>query len=232
MSGISLLTPDAALPDVARAPAPWTLRGEGWILLLQLPEAVRSNPRQLPPELQGQPLAGPSILMFVDYAESPAGPYRELLYIPGRCRTADGVRAWSVTRIFVSTWDSVVNGRLNWGIPKDHAAFERRPAGRGERIDVAVADRRVASLELEARGPALPVHAGLLPGGLRRLVQYHGGQRFEFSPTARGRASLARVGSIEADPELLGDFSGAQVTLALRIPGFRLHFPAADCRPR
>lgn len=232
MSGMPLLTPDAALPDVVRAPAPWTLRGDGWIMLLRLPEAARSDPRQLPPELRGRPLAGPSMLMFVDYAESPAGPYRELLYIPGRFRTAEGVRAWSVTRIFVSTWDSVVNGRLNWGIPKDLAQFTRTPTGRSERIDVAAGDRRIASLELEARGLALPVHAALLPRGLLRLVQYHGTQRFEFTPAARGRASLARVGNIAADPELLGEFSGARVSLALRIPEFRLHFPVAASRRR
>lgn len=229
---MALLTPDEALPEARRAPAPWTLQGDGWILLLRLPDPVRHDPRQLPPELRGRPLAGPSILMFVDYAESPAGPYRELLFMPGRFRLDDGRSAWSVTRIFVSTWASVVNGRLNWGIPKDHATFERRPTGRGERIDVSVADRRAASLELEARGPALPVHAGLLPGALRRLVQYHGGQRFEFTPTARGRASLAQVGRIDADAGLLGDLSAVRVALALRIPAFRLHFPAADSRPR
>lgn len=227
-----LLTPDAALPDVLRAPAPWTLRGDGWILLLRLPAAVRSDPRRLPPELRGRPIGGPSILMFVDYAESPAGPYRELLYIPGRFRTADGGRAWSVTRIFVSTWDSVVNGRLNWGIPKDLAAFERRPTDRGECIRVAIGERQVASLELAARGPALPVHSGLLPGRLRRLVQYHGEQRFEFTPSAHGRASLARVSNITADPELLGECSRARVSLALRIPDFRLQFPVAASRPR
>jgi hypothetical protein len=232
VSDPSLLTPDEALPEVARAAAPWALRGDGWILLLRLPEAIRRKPGRLPPELRGRPIVGPSILMFVAYTESPAGPYREFLYMPGRFQAADGDRAWSVTRIFVSTWESVVNGRLNWGIPKDLAAFECSPTERGERIDVTVGERRVASLALDARGPALPVHAGLLPAGLRRLVQYHGARRFEFTPTARGRASLASVEHLETDPQLLGDFSAARVSLALRIPGFQLHFPAADSRPR
>jgi hypothetical protein len=232
VSDLSLLTPDEALPEVARAPAPWTLRGAGWILLLRLPEAARRGPGRLPPELRSRPVGGPSILMFVAYADSPAGPYRELLYMPGRFQAADGVRAWSVTRIFVSSWESVVNGRLNWGIPKELATFECSPTEGGERIDVTVGERRVASLALHARGPALPVSAGLLPGGLRRLVQYHGARRFEFTPTARGRAGLASVEHLETDPELLGDFAAARVSLALRIPGFRLHFPAADSRPR
>ena len=227
-----MLTPDAALPDVMPAPAPWTLHGDGWVVLLRLPDAQRRDPGHLPPELRDRPVTGPAVLMFVDYAESPAGPYRELLYMPGRCQATDGMRAWSVTRIFVSTWDSVVNGRRNWGIPKDLAEFTRTPTGRGERIEVTAGARRVASLELAARGPALPVHAGLLPRRLRRLVQYHGAQRFEFTPAARGRASLARVMHVETDAALLGAISAAQVVMALRIPGFRLEFPVATRRPR
>lgn len=226
MSSSILLTADEDLPDVRRAPAPWTLDGDGWILLLRLPEDVRQDARHLPPELRDQALLGPSIVMFVDYADSPAGPYRELLYIPGRCETADGRRAWTVTRIYVSSWDSVVNGRQNWGIPKDLAEFERTSTGRGERIRVAVGNRQIASLELESRGPALPVHAGLLPGGLRRIVQYHAGRSFEFTPVARGRAALARAGRLETDTGLFPDLAGGRLALALRVPRFRLHFPA------
>lgn len=227
MSATRLLTPDAGLPAVARAPAPWTLHGDGWILQLHLPEAARRDPAHLPPELQGRPLGGPSIVMFVDYADSPAGPYRELLYIPGRFTLDGGRRAWSVTRIYVSSWESVVNGRLNWGIPKDHAEFRRVPAGRGERLEVETGGRRIATLELAPRGPALPVHAGLLPATLRALTQFHGGRRFELAPGAVGRAGLARVISLASDPALFPALDAARVRLAARIPRFTMTFPAA-----
>lgn len=228
MSGEILLTPDADLPEVQRAPAPWRLHGEGWILLLRLPDEVRHDTRHIPPALRGCALSGPSIVMFVDYADSPAGPYRELLYIPGRFTLPGGRRAWSVTRIYVSSWDSVVNGRLNWGIPKDHAQFIRGPAGRGapaERICVEAAGGQVAALELRARGPAMPVHAGLLPASLRRLVQFHAGRRFEFVPRASGRAGPAQVRSLRSNSALFPDLSAARVQLALRVPAFSLQFP-------
>lgn len=227
MTGPRLLTPDDALPEVARAPAPWTLHGDGWMLLLRLPEAQRRDPAQLPHELQGRPIRGPSVLMFVDYAASPAGPYRELLYIPGRFELEDGRRAWSVTRIYVSSWESVVNGRLNWGIPKDHAEFRRTRVGRGERLEVETAGRRIATLELAPRGPALPVRAGLLPASLRTLVQFHGGRRFELAPGAAGRAGLARVVSLASDPELFPALGAARLQLAARIPRFSMSFPVA-----
>ena len=47
-----------------------------------------------------------------------------LLLIPGTMRFPDGRRYASFSRILVSTWDSVVNGRINWGIPKDRANFD------------------------------------------------------------------------------------------------------------
>lgn len=222
-----LLTADHALPEVPRAPAPWTLHGAGWILLVDLPEAVRQDARHVPEALQGLPLEGPSIVMFVDYADSPAGPYRELLYIPGRVLFPDGRRAWSVTRIYVSSWDSVVNGRLNWGIPKDRADFDCRSSGRGEHIRVTAGERLIASLELERRGLAWPVHGGLLPAAFRRVVQHHGGRRFELVPEARGRAGLARLKNATSDPDLFPALEEGRVNMAFHVPRFRLCFPPA-----
>jgi hypothetical protein len=216
---------------VARAPAPWTLQGDGWIMLLRLPEATRRDPRHLPPELRARPVSGPSIVMFVDYSESPVGPYRELLYIPGRFDLGAGQHAWSVTRIYVSSWESVVNGRLNWGIPKDHADFRRERAGRGETIRVESSGKVVASLALAPRGPSLPVRGGLLPEGMRRLVQHYEGRRFELAPLAAGRAGLARVTALESNPELFPDLAAARVTMAMRVPRFSLTFPIATVAP-
>lgn len=228
MSAYRLLTADSELPAVPAAPAPWRLDGAGWILLLRLPEAARRDLRHLPGELAERPLGGPSLLMVVDYASSPAGPYRELLFMPGRFELPGGGRAWSVTRIYVSSWKSVVNGRRNWGIPKDLARFERTAAGRGERLTISVGDRIAASLELKGYGPALPVSASLLPAGLRQLVQYHGGQRFELTPGGAGRARPARAIRLDSDPELFPDLAGARVLAGFQVPRFKLGFPVAS----
>jgi hypothetical protein len=227
-----LLTPDSGLPEVQAAPAPWQLTGDGWILLLELPQAARRDPRHLPPALRDCPLGGPAIVMFVDYAESPAGPYRELLYIPGRFTLADGRHAWSVTRIYVSTWESVVNGRRNWGIPKDRADFSRAQAEGAEQLRVSVDGRKVAELELRSRGPRLPARAGLLPAAMRRLVQYHAGHRFELAPGAHGGVRLARAAHLASDPELFPALAGARVRLALKAERFTLEFPLAAIVPQ
>nr|WP_254606064.1 hypothetical protein [Deinococcus sp. JMULE3] len=62
----------------------------------------------------GGPEAG--ALMLVRYAQSGVGPYDELLWV-----SLSG--APQVTRIVVSTQDSVEWGRRNWAIPKSRADF-------------------------------------------------------------------------------------------------------------
>jgi hypothetical protein len=227
MSAYRLRTADEELPEVAPAPAPWTLRGDGWILLLRLPEDIRRDPAHLPPELQGRPMSGPSVVMYAEYTDSPVGPYRELLYIPGRADLGNGRRAWSVTRIYVSTWASVVNGRANWGIPKDRADFHRESRAGADHIQVTANGQPVAQLELAARGPALPFHAALLPGSLRTLVQHHAGRAFELTPAARGLTGLGRAVQLAGSDDLFPRIDEARVLLTLRAPRFTLAFPAA-----
>lgn len=69
------------------------------------------------------------MVMVVRYKDCPAGPYDELLYVPGlfsRKETADQYFL-SNTRIYVSTDVSVANGRKEWGIPKHRADFSFDP---------------------------------------------------------------------------------------------------------
>lgn len=68
---------------------------------------------------------------FETLPSPPVGPYDELIYVPGLfsrrprqpLRTgrtaAEPIEYFpSITRIYVSTDESVYNGRKNWGIPK------------------------------------------------------------------------------------------------------------------
>ena len=225
MNAPPVRVPDAALPDVASAPPPWDLRGSGCILLLRnhaLPESTGPD----------RPFAGgPGIVMFVDYAESPVGPYREVLFIPGRYRIGGTLR-WSIERIYVSTWASVVNGRRNWGIPKDRADFERvaETAGR-DRYRVATDGEPVVSLDVTYHGPAVPLPSWLAPARLRGLTQDYGGRRFSLAPLATGRIRLARVRDFTANPETFAPINPGNIVAAAGVPEFRMRFPVATVEP-
>lgn len=224
-----MLQPDDILPEVPLRPAPWDLRGSGWIVALKLPARDPAHDAFLPPDLLGRGRSLASYLMFVDYAESGCGPYRELLFIPGAFPCEDGRSHLSISRILVSTWDSVVNGRNNWGIPKDRADFDVRQDGRDEVVRVTSDGRELCELRLAMLrfAPPLPVHSGIVPAALRTMAQRFRGKTYYYAPAARGRVRPGRLVSWRFDGALFPDLSGAAVVAALRVESFRMRFPVA-----
>lgn len=167
------------------------------------------------------------MIMFVDYLGSDAGPYQELLFIPGQFRVRAG-RRWSITRIYVSTRISVSSGQANWGIPKRLADFriEGKP-GETQRVTVSAEGRCAASLEFEPLGFRFPVAGSLIPRPLRSLIQVSGDRCFEFAPTARGNIQAARLLRADADPELFPVPGKGRRLGAFCVPEFQMEFPRA-----
>jgi hypothetical protein len=219
-------------PQVPRVLAPWSLRGHGWIVAMRWPARVADRAAFVPQALQAS-LAGPlSILMLVDYTESPCGPYRELLFIPGSMRFEDGRRHLSISRIVVSTWDSVVNGRANWGIPKDRADF-RIDRGATERIEVRSGTQQMCALDFgAARGPRMPLSTTWLAQRWLTLAQVHDGYTYYYTPVARGAIRWCRLLDWRFGPTLFPDLSAARVAAAVRVEEFTMLFPQARVAAR
>lgn len=226
-----MLQPDHTLPSVPLKPSPWSLQGQGWIVALKLPQGSAARDAFLPAEFAGQCRGGYALLMFVDYAQSDAGPYHELLFIPGSLPFRDQRRHLSISRILVSTWDSVVNGRRNWGIPKDRADFtvQYNTDGSGEdHIVVRDGNRVMAELRLRASWPlSLPMLGNLVPAGLRTLAQRYAGADYFYAPSSRGWLRPGKLVSWKFDPELFPDLAAARVIAAMKITSFRMTFPVA-----
>lgn len=215
------------MTDVTLAPAPWRLEGRGLVVAVRLPEDVRRS--FLPQGLELAKVGGLSYLMLVDYAGGDVGPYHELLFIPGRVRFGDE-RRLSITRIFVSSEASVVNGRRNWGIPKDRCDFDVSydAAGGGGRAALKRADGSVfAEIAYDARGPRLPAPGGLVPAAFRTLAQERDGVRFTYAPSASGHFRFARVREWRFDAREFPDLARGSVVAAACITDFRMIFPVA-----
>lgn len=214
-------------PQVA-VPPPWALRGRAFIFAVRMPQAAQAAAgRFAPPELLPTLRAPLSLAMLVDYQETPAGPYQELLYLPGSFQFSDGRRP-SITRILVSTWASVENGRRNWGIGKDRCDFDwqRQPGTSQETVRVHQDDGApIAHFQLRSRGPALPVPGHWLPAGLRTLSQRWEGTQFTYTPEARGRMTWATVEDWSFNPDQFPDLARGTCVAALHIPDFRMTFP-------
>ena len=67
-------------------PAPWNLRGKGYIFLYKFKKDFVAQSGNVPAFLDGAFAGGFGSVMLVDYGESNAGPYGELLFIPGKFR--------------------------------------------------------------------------------------------------------------------------------------------------
>jgi hypothetical protein len=227
-----MLQPDTSLPDVPEHPAPWDLDGRGWIFALKLARGAPALDAFLPPEFAGQGRSLASYLMYVDYSAAPCGPYRELLFIPGAFRFGDGRRHLTISRIVVSTWDSVVNGRNNWGIPKDRADFDvAQGEGPWSPEQVKVSCQGRVMCEFTARplrlAPRLPVPGALLPQGLRTLAQRFRGRDYYYAPSASGWIRPGKLLDWRFDASLFPDLADASVVAALQVLAFRMRFPVA-----
>lgn len=212
--------------EPALAPAPWDLQGQGYIVALRMPQEVLERGSFVPPGLVRSGRGRIALAMFVDYASSDVGPYHELLYIPGKFRFGRDSH-FSITRIFVSSQASVVNGRRNWGIPKDRCDFAVQH-GATDRVMLSQADGATfAEIELQAFGPRLPAPAHWTPASWRRLSQQYEGRQFTYTPSARGHFRLARVLNWRFDARVFPDLARGRVLGAIKLTDFRMQFPVS-----
>lgn len=213
---------------VALAPAPWDLAGQGYIFALWMPQDVLDHGSFIPTQTPRAARGRLAFAMFVDYARSDVGPYYELLYIPGKLQFGRKDARLSITRIFVSSEASVVNGRLNWGIPKDRCDFDVSCADGRDRILLRATDGRpFADLDLEPFGPRLPAPMRWTPRGWRTLSQVREGRRYTYVPEAGGHFRFARVRNWRFDAQMFPDLARGRVLAAIKITDFSMRFPVA-----
>jgi hypothetical protein len=226
-----MLQPDETLPAVPRVPAPWTLQGHAWMVALRLPPGDPARTAFLPADLQASLQSAVSVLMCVAYDSAPCGPYRELLFIPGTAQFGQG-RYPTISRILVSTWDSVVNGRRNWGIPKDQASFDWSQADGNDHWRVSSDGREVCTLQFTPPvGPRLPLRSRWVPGAIGTVAQRLAGSTYYVRPEARGWMRMCRLRQVRCNDALFPDLGRATVLAALRIEDFRMVFPVARVDP-
>ncbi len=215
--------------EVPLAPAPWQLTGSGYIVAFRLPADLSEDALFIPESLRGKRKGTVAIMMFVDYAQSDVGPYHELLFIPGVFHFNN---SWnrSISRIFVSTWESVVNGNINWGIPKDRCDFNVQYGEQQDIISLTAEDgTNFAELTFRSsRWPRLPGTTRLIPKKLRTLGQHRDGKQFLYMPASNGHAKPATLVNARFNPAYFPDLSQAKVIQCVRITDFAMTFPVAD----
>ncbi|MEQ8677868.1 MAG: acetoacetate decarboxylase family protein [Aggregatilineales bacterium] len=210
------------------AAPPWELRGDGFILIYRFPEAFIRRDGNVPRFLSDKFAGGWGTVMLMDYHTSPVGAYRELLFVPG---VFDVGRRWtySVTKIYVSTMASVVNGRENWGIPKQLADFELKqcPDNR-QHISVSVDGNPFFSASLRVSAPRLPVTTRLLPFR-PALIQQSTDQPeatiLLTKPTGSGWVRTAKIETLTVDNTYFPNIEPFKPIVTINVANFTANFP-------
>jgi hypothetical protein len=211
-------------------PAPWQLSGHGFILVYGFSRAYILENGFIPASLSGNFCGGPSVVILVNYQCSAVGPYNELLFIPGRFNYA-GRQYSSITRIYVSTEASVINGRKNWAIPKERADFDWQTDDDGfERIRISQ-DHIFADFSLKPAGPTLPVSSALIPAGWRTLMQPVDTHLLFTKLQSSGKVKIARCLNSAVDGSYFPNLSQGRLLAAGKVSQFDMVFPIAMKSP-
>jgi hypothetical protein len=166
-------------------------------------------------------------MIYVDYKDSPVGPYKELLFNPPKFRM-DNRSCRMISKIFVSTPESVVNGRDNWGIPKTLAQFESRKLKNGwERITVSSEGVVFAELTFSSVRFGMHYSDRWFPERFRTMAQPYQGRCYFYAPVTSTMMKMGRLRESKIDSKLFPDVSKGKVTLCVRLEGFRMWIPAA-----
>ena len=157
------------MPSTTIAPAPWSLSGEGLVSLYHFPGRFVRQWGFMETYQQRSYKGGIGALIYMDYKSSNVGPYQELMFIPGLFYLA-GKWTFSISKIWVSTQESLFNGQRNWGIPKELADFSKEKLADGSAtLGVSKNNRTFFSATVKAHQPAIPFWSRLIP--LTRITQ-------------------------------------------------------------
>ena len=161
----------------------------------------------LPDGLRRMP--GPCAMTAARYDDSPVGPYRELAVgQPARLGARLGL---CITTMAVTSVDSRLGGRVNWGFPKELGTLVWYDEGDGRVLRWEERDIVVRATPV---GPPLPV---LLP--LRALQRRSDGLVLVLGH-ARGRGRVAKVEVSVPEDDLLAGLAGRH--RGLIVAGMRL----------
>ncbi|CAF0864198.1 unnamed protein product [Adineta steineri] len=155
---------------VKDAPAPWTLKGEVAYGFMHGSRPAQELFNENPNPIQSPFRGGMGGLLLIRYTDSPVGPYDELILMPGSYQFHD-TTYYRISQIYVSSLDSVINGRRNWGIPKKLARFSWKDNNTYVEIFLPDANEPFCTIRVQPRLYCLPANSALIPSSFRTILQ-------------------------------------------------------------
>jgi hypothetical protein len=203
-------------------PAPWNLKGKGFIFPFLSDEKKMIQSQLLSAEDQKDFLGGLGAVMLVNYEESNVGPYYELLFMPGDFRYKNK-KYKRITRIYVSSKLSISQGIKNWAIPKEFADFTWKENGNFSEISAGNFFRIKAEKILFP----FPITTSLYPVKLCQKQSENSYLLTRFNGNGKGK--IAKIHSMDSDNKFFPDFSlVSKFHFGLSVDNFKIMFPVAE----
>ncbi len=204
------------------SPAPWQLKGEGYLMLYRFSNEFLMKEGCISEELKPFLWMNIGMVMLVNYQVSPVGPYGELLFIPGMFHYK-GKYYWHISKIYVSSLDSVINGRANWGIPKELAEFEFKNLDQGiHSVKVMTNGEMVFDCHFKDRSLGFPLSTSILPF---QFIQPLNAKEYVTHPKGSGKAFFSPPQDLVTGHGLFPSIGTQRRLTSLHIPNFSLAFP-------
>jgi hypothetical protein len=211
---------------VVRVQPPWILRGDAFLAVTASPAELNLADGGIASELRGIYNNLFNAVVIADYRESPIGPFRELLYIPGRFRFGLDDERMSITRGYANTEVARLNRRAYWGVRSRLATISRTTGG--DNSDVfAIGERPFARFGFETFGPDIALNGHTIPEAFRAFAQLEGDRRLLYTLAITGTMRAARFEPQMLDASMFPDMAKREFLLGLKISNFLAEFPLA-----
>lgn len=205
-------------------PAPWKLKGKGYILLFRFSKQEIEADKFLSDFFRENFCGGFASLMIVEYQSSDAGPYNELLLIPGKFKYK-GQKKNTISKIYVSTMASVENGIRNWAIPKELADIKFEQDGKlREKVTASIGENEFFSATFRKFRLPFPVHTAFLPFP---LIQFRDNKTFFTKFSGKGWGNFVKPVLGKSDTDYFPDLSSKKIIAAMKVEPFQICFPKA-----
>ncbi len=213
--------------NVKTYPAPWALKGKGYILLYRFSKKEIQKDPFLSQKFKDSFLGGFGAVMIVDYQKSNAGPYQELLFIPGNFSYNEQKKK-TISKIYVSTKASVTNGIINWAIPKKLAKFTFKDLDtHKETIHVFSEEKEILNIKIKSGRFPFPVHTTLLPFP---LVQERNDKAYYTTFSGSGIGYLAKIMNLSVNNDMFPKIIEKKPFLCIKVDPFNIYFPKSTIK--
>ncbi|MBQ4035474.1 MAG: hypothetical protein II623_08435 [Paludibacteraceae bacterium] len=173
--------------------------------------------------LKGKYDGGFGAVIYIDFKESPVGPYQEVLFIPGKYEVG-GESRYVATKCYVSTPEAINNNSDGYFGHKELGTFHWTTVGENTmHLSIHKGRTRLLTVEIGSwSGFSLPASSNIITFPFMQILS--GDERLLWKYSAKSSMNLARLVSVQVRPAFFPDIAKYNPIVTLCFDNFELNF--------